>query len=44
MQSILEQIDTTNQLGQDELEKQRRDQESFNMQSILEQAKVMREE
>ena len=44
MQSILEQIDTTNQLRQDEQKKQRRDQESFNMQSILEQAKVMREE
>ena len=44
MQSILEQLDIANQLRQDELEKQSRDQESFNMQSILEQAKVMREE
>ena len=39
MQSILEQLDISNQLRQDEQDKQRRDQESFNKQSILEQAK-----
>ena len=39
MQSILEQMDTSNQLRQDEQEKQIRDQEAFNKQSILEQTK-----
>ena len=37
MQSILEQMDTSNQLRQDEQEKQIRDQEAFNKQSISEQ-------
>ena len=39
MQSILDQMDISSQLRQDEQEKQIRDQEAFNKQSISEQTK-----
>ena len=43
MHSILEQMDISSQLRQDEQEKQIRDQEAFNKQSILEQTKKLLE-